>query len=168
MWEGMWEDLGKPLHVQSGQNFITVDSRAHSRFEFKILRPNPPDEGPIMVRRENLVVLSISIIPEPDEAETSWPYIRLLGVATEEHSGISLGRAKLAVALEVHGATTGTAFASACHKCSTKVSSAPPNPSLFAFTATGGLVEITNGTAQVAFRFRCLPFHHENIDREYR
>lgn len=165
MWREMWEDLGKPVHVQSVQNFITVDSRARSRIEFKVLRPKPPDEGPIVVRRECQVVLSISIIEEPDKAEPSWPYIRLLGVATEEHSS---RQAKLALALEVHGGTTGTAFVEACHKCSTKVPSASPSSSLFDFAAKGGLVGIAGGIARVAFRFRCLPFHHGTTDREYR
>lgn len=102
------------------------------------------------------------------EAELLCAYIKLLGVATEEHSGVPRKQAKLALTLEVHGATTGTAFVSACQKCSTKVSSAPMGSSLFDFAAKGGLVGITGGIAQVAFRFRCMPYHHGTTDREYR
>ena len=133
-----------------------------------MLRPEPPDEGPIEVRRENQVVLAISIIQDPDKAESLWTCIKLLGVTTEEHPGIPLRQAKLALALEVHGATTGTAFVSACHRCSTKVSPASPSSSLFDFTAKGGLVGIAGGIARVAFRFRCMPYHHGTTDREYR
>ena len=164
----MWEVLGKPAHVQSSYNYITVDSRARNRIEFKMLRPEPPDEGPIEVRRENQVVLAISIIQDPNKAKSLWTYIKLLGVAIEEHSGIPLRQSELALGLEVHGATTGTAFVSACHRCSTKVPSTSPSSSLFDFAAKGGLVGITDGIARVAFRFRCMPYHHGSTDREYR
>ena len=168
MWEEIWDDLGKPVHIQSGYNHITVHSRACSRIEFKMLRPEPPDESPIEVRRENQIVLAISIIQDPNKAESLWTHIKLFGVATEEHFGIPLRQTKLALALEVHGATTGTAFVSACHRCSTRVPSASPSSSLFDFAANGGLIGITGGIARVAFRFRCMPYHHGTTDREYR
>jgi len=138
-----------------------------------MLRPEPSNEGPNEVRRENQVVIGISIIQEPDKAKLLGPHIRVLGIATEEltssqDSGIHLSQPGLILGLEVHGATTGTAFKSACHKCSTKVPSAPPNSSMFDFAAKGGLVGITGGMARVVFRFRCLPFHHRTTDREYR
>jgi len=101
-------------------------------------------------------------------AELPWKWIKLLKVAPGESSTIRRGQTKLALTLQVHGTTTGKAFKSACNKCATKVSSAPPNFSLFDFAAKDGLVGITGGTARVAFRFRCLPYHHGTTDREYR
>ena len=78
------------------------------------------------------------------------------------------GEARLYLTLEVHGATTGTHFVSACRKCSTRASSGSPNSSLLDFAAKDGLVGITGGTAKVAFRFRCLPYHQRPADTEYR
>ena len=158
----MWGDLGKPVHIQSGQNFITVDFRA--QIEFKLLRPKPTDEGPIDIRREQQIVLGISII----QTESPWTYIKLWGAAPEEHSEIPLRQAGPTLVLEVHGATTGTRIVSACYKCYTRFPSASPISSLFDFTAKGGLVGIEGGVARVAFRFRCMPFHHGGNDREYR
>ncbi len=133
-----------------------------------MLRPEPPDENPIDVRRENQIVIGIFIIQEPDPTGSLWTYIKLFGAATEENPGIPLGQDELTLALEVHGATTGTPFMSACQRCSTKVPAAPLNSSLFDFAAAkSGRVAITDGLARVAFRFRCLPFHHGNTDREY-
>ena len=131
-------------------------------------RPLPSNEGPTEVRRENQVVLDISMTQEPDKAISLGPHIRLLSITTEGHSLIPLLPAGLVLVLEVHGATTGIAFVSACHKCSTKVPSTPPDTSLFIFAAKDSLVGITSGKARVAFRFRCLPFHHGTTDREYR
>ena len=131
-------------------------------------RPSPSNEGSIEVRRENQVVLDISIIQEPDKAISLGPHLRLLCITTEEPSLIPLLPPGLVLVLEVHGATTGTAFLEACSKCSTKVPSTPPNSSLFNFAAEDGLVGITGGMARVPFRFRCLPFHHGTTDREYR
>ncbi len=133
--------------------------------ELQMLRPESPDENPINVRRENQIVF---IIQEPDKTGSLWTRTKLFWAATEEHPGIPLRQAKLALALEVHGARGGTAFASACHKCSTRVSSAPPSSLLFDFASKGGLVGITAGVARVAFRFRCMPFHHGTTGREYR
>jgi hypothetical protein len=159
---------------------MSADSRAGSRIEFNMLRPEPSNEGPIEVRRENLVTFGICFIHEPDistipldKEKSLGPYIRVLDNATEaqtssQDSVIYLRQPGLILGLEVHGATTGTAFVSACHKCSTKDPSALPNWSLFDFAAKGGLVGITGGMARVAFRFRCLPFHHGTTDREYR
>lgn len=127
-----------------------------------MLRPRLPDEGSFEVRREKQFVLHIAKIG------LLWRYIKLLEAATEGHSGIPPRQAELTMGLEVHGATTGTPFVSACHKCCTRVPSAPPSSSLFDFAAKGRLVGIAGGVAQVAFRFRCLPFHHGTTDREYR
>ena len=84
-------------------------------------------------------------------------------------------RASLDLVLEAFGATTGTPFTAACPKCSKKGPrcskkgpSGPPNYSLFDFVAKNILVEITEGNARIAFRFRCLARHHGTADTEYR
>ena len=138
------------------------------RIEFKILRPEPPNEEPIEHRRDNQVVLGISVITESDNAELPWNYISVSSIKNTKHSSTRSGETSLDLALEVHGATTGTAFESACGKCSTRASSVSPNLSLFNFVAKDGLVEIKGGKARVGFRFLCLPGHRGTTDTEYR
>lgn len=135
---------------------------------FKILRPEPLNEEPIEHRRDNQVVLGISIVTESDKADLPSNYIRVPNVIPTEHPSIRGGEPSLDLALEVCGATTGRVFVSACGKCSTRASSTSPNFSLFDFIAKDGLIEIKGGEARVPFRFRCLPGHHWTTDTEYR
>ena len=121
-------------------------------------RPSPSNEGPIEVRRENQVILDNSIIQEPDNAISLGSHINPLSILTEKYSSNPRLPDRLVFKLEVYGATTETAFVSACHKCSTKVPSALKDC----------LVGIAGEMARVAFRFRCLPLHHGTTDREYR
>ena len=164
--EKMWEHLGKLVPTRGAR----LSFRAHLsvRIEFKMFRPEPSNEKPIELRRENQVVISVLIITEPDKANIPWKYIRVLNIGPAGHYRFRCGPASLDFALEVHGATTGRAFVSACNKCSAKDPPASCNLSLLDFTAKNGLVGITSGTARVAFRFRCLPRHHNTSDTEYR
>jgi hypothetical protein len=139
------------------------------RIEFEMLRPKPFSEEPIIAhRRDTQVVLSISIITEPEKAALPWSYIRLPDFNPMIQSSIRSGQTTLDLVLEVHGATTGTAFVSACPQCSTRASSTSPNFSLFNFIAKDGLVEIQGNKARVAFLFLCFPGHHRTTDTEYR
>ena len=140
--------------------------RVHIKFE--ILRPKPPNEEPIEHRRDNQVVLSISVVTESDRADLPSNYIRVSNVMPTEHLSICGGKPSLDLALEVCGATTGTAFMLVCEKCSTRASSTSPSFSLFDFIAKDGLIEIKNGKARVPFRFLCLPGHHGTTNTEYR
>ena len=130
-------------------------------------RPVPLNEKPIEHRRDNQVVLEISVTMISDQASIPWDSIKVSENHSVKHSIILGKRASLELALEVCGATTGTAFRVACDKCATRTSSAFPNQSLFAFTAKDGLVEIKGGKARVIFRFLCRPGHHGTTDTEY-
>ena len=138
-------------------------------------RPEPNNDDPIELRRENLIELGLSLRTGPDQATLPWEFIRVSNTGAVERSGIRRGRATLDLVLEVRGATTGTPFTSACLKCSKKgprcskkAPSGPPNYSLLGFVAKNNLVEITGGNARIGLRFRCLPRHHGTTDREYR
>ena len=145
---------------------LRANFRAPNQFEFKIFRPRPHNEEPIELRPENRVVVGI-IIKQPNKAGLPWSSIQLLDAGPAKSSKIR-GGAKLYLILEVHGATTGTHFVAACRNCSRKVSSASSSSSLFDFVAKDGLIAIVGGTAELGFRFRCLPRHHGTADTEYR
>jgi hypothetical protein len=137
-----------------------------------MLRPEPHDEQPIEHRRDNQVVLSVHVIAESDMAGLPWNSISVSSSISSinpiRHFNVGGGQSNLDLTLEVHGATTGTAFLFACGKCSTRRSSASANFSLFDFVAKDGMIEIKGGKARIAFRFLCLPGHHGTIDTEYR
>jgi hypothetical protein len=138
------------------------------RIEFNLLRPEPPNDEPIEHRRDNRVDLGISVITESDHADLPWSCIRVSNTGSPGRSRNHSGQSSLELTLQLHGATTGHAFVSACGKCSTRASSISPNLALFDFIAKDGLVKMKGGEALVGFRFRCLPGHHRFTDTEYR
>ena len=133
-----------------------------------MVSPEALDERPIEHRRDILLKLEISVFVEPFGVDPPKYFIKVPKTKSVKRSGSRRGRTVLDLELEVLGATTGKALMSACRACSIRESSPSVNVSMVDFVAKEDLIDVKQGKASIAFRFLCLPGHHETMDREYR
>ena len=132
-----------------------------------MVSPEALDERSIEHRRETKLKLEIIVSAEPLDADPPGYCIRVPRTKSVKKSGSRGGRTVLDLQLKVLGAITGKLLMSTCRTCSIRESSPSASVPMVDFVAKEDLINVENGKASVAFRFLCLPVHHQTMDEEY-
>ena len=146
-----------------------TDSARSVDFLVTMLSPTSTHGKPVEHRRENKIVLEIEIRPRSIGMGLPWDCIQIPRTKSVQRPTAPGNKKALNFKLEVHGATTERIRDSLCERCTEKESrNSSVEPTLVDFTSKTSIVDLTNGKAQVAFRFLCLSTHHGLADSEYR
>lgn len=150
-------------------DLVVTDSRRSVDFLVTMSSPTSTHGKSVEHRRENKIVLEIEIRPHSIGMGLPWDCIQIPRTKSVQRPTAPGNKKALNFKLEVHGATTERIRDSLCERCTEKESrNSSVEPTLVDFTSKTSIVDLTNGKAQVAFRFLCLSTHHGLADSEYR